>query len=256
MTRNLTRTNFNSSQLIRTLTDLALVEAVEPGIAFAEKLSLWVDFADAITLCAAHSAGDSGPWAATAVPRSTASKTTLAAFEHARATAVQAITASCSTPAGRTRNPLPAPKPGTPFEDATNYEPYRRFHHAHQREIEGLVRPLRAKVRDVLATASPALRQLATLDAALDGILSERESVLLSSLPLLLAKRFEQSLANHRQRLAQAPVADNVDSWMKAGGWLGQFCKELQAVLIAELDMRLQPTLGLLEALTSDTTYA
>ena len=111
-------------------------------------------------------------------------------------------------------------------------------------------------MRDVLATASPALRQLATLDAALDGILSERESMLFSRLPQLLAKRFEQSLANHRQRLAQAPVVDNVDSWMKAGGWLGQFCKELQAVLIAELDMRLQPTLGLLEALTSDTTYA
>ncbi len=255
MTRYLTRTNFNSSQLIRTLTDLALVEAVEPGIAFAEKLSLWVDFTNAITLCAAHNVRDSGPGAA-AVPRSTATKTALEAFEHVRATAVQAITTSCSNPAGRNRNPLPLPKPGTPFEDATNYEPYRRFHHAHQREMEGLVRPLRAKVRDVLATASPALRQLATLDAALDGILSERESMLFSRLPQLLAKRFEQSLANHKQRLVQAPAADNVDSWMKAGGWLGQFCKELQAVLIAELDMRLQPTLGLLEALTSDTTYA
>ena len=35
---------------------------------------------------------------------------------------------------------------------------------------------------------------------------------------------------------------------MKDGAWLARFCHELQTVLLAELDLRLQPTLGLLEA--------
>ena len=36
---------------------------------------------------------------------------------------------------------------------------------------------------------------------------------------------------------------------MKQGAWLSRFCNELQTVLLAELDVRLQPTVGLIEAL-------
>jgi Protein of unknown function (DUF3348) len=54
MTRALTRTPFHSSQLIRTLADLACVNAVAPGLAFAERLGLWVDYTHAITLYAVH----------------------------------------------------------------------------------------------------------------------------------------------------------------------------------------------------------
>ena len=54
MTRALPRTNFHSSKLIRCLADLTIVDAVEPGNAFAEKLGLWIHFADAIKLSAVH----------------------------------------------------------------------------------------------------------------------------------------------------------------------------------------------------------
>jgi hypothetical protein len=40
--------------------------------------------------------------------------------------------------------------------------------------------------------------------------------------------------------------------WLQAGGWLAHFCQELHTVLLAELDLRLQPTLGLVEALQNE----
>jgi hypothetical protein len=107
-------------------------------------------------------------------------------------------------------------------------------------------------MRGVLANASPALKQLAELDAAFDGILSERESKLLASLPSLLEKRFKQLLKAHQLAQVGNQAADTPDLWMKPGGWLARFCGELQVVLVAELDVRLQPAQGLLEALNSE----
>src|SRR4051794_26089177 len=54
MTRVSPRTNFHSSKLIRCLADLAIVDAVDPGNAFAERLGEWIHFADAISLSAVH----------------------------------------------------------------------------------------------------------------------------------------------------------------------------------------------------------
>jgi hypothetical protein len=252
MTRVLTRTNFNSSNLIRTLTDLSMLEAVEPGTAFAEKMSQWVDFKDAINLCAVHNAGDSNPTDYDAGPQQGTALAATEIFENTRTAAVNFILASCSTNTLRSRIKLPVPEPETYLEEAGAYEAYRRFHLAHQREMESTVRPLRATVRGLLTTTSPRLSQLAALDAALDGILCDRESTLLSTVPKLLAKRFALLRKTHQQDLATSQRPDRPEMWMKPGGWLAQFCGELQAVLLAELDVRLQPTLGLIEALTND----
>lgn len=252
MTRVLTRTNFNSSKLIRTLTDLSVVEAVEPGIAFAEKLSLWVDFKDAIELCAVHNAVDSNLQDFDAGIQRDAKLAASQAFENTRTTAINFIVTSCYPNTVRSRIKLPLPEPGTSLEEAGGYEAYRRFHLAHQREMESTVRPLRVTVRGLLTTASPRLGQLAALDAAMDGILGEREGVLLATIPRLLAKRFAYLLKSYQQDLATAQRPDDQVLWKKPGGWLAQFCGELQAVLLAELDVRLQPTLGLIEALTND----
>jgi hypothetical protein len=140
------------------------------------------------------------------------------------------------------------------------YEPYRRYYLSHQHDMEDSVGPLRARVREVLLRATPALKQLATLDAALDGILCERESRLLSTLPMLLQRRFAHLHKAHQQQLppAETPaddtaVPDASARWLQAGGWLARFRQEMQTVLLAELDVRLQPTLGLLEALHHTT---
>jgi hypothetical protein len=100
--------------------------------------------------------------------------------------------------------------------------------------------------------ASTRLRLLAALDEALDRILTARERQLLATLPSLLERRFQQLLAAHQRALLDSGQADEPLLWMQPGGWLAIFCEELQAMLIAELDLRLQPTLGLIEALHNE----
>lgn len=255
MTQALSRTNFNSSRLIRFLADLSIADATESKQAFAERLGQWLDIADAITLSASLSAGPAGRSAAQFAGQSVASDSVAEEFARIRTTLVSSITKSCSPDVGETRLKLPTPKPGVAIEFnelAAAYEPYHRFHLAHQREMDLSIRPLRASVQEALSRASPALRQLAALDAALDKILGVRERQLLSTVPLLLERRFEQLFKAHQQTLADAQDADNPDLWMQPGGWLAGFCKELQGVLLAELDVRLQPIVGLIEAISNE----
>lgn len=241
MARALTRTHFHSSRLLRILSDLACLEAA-PAAAFAEKLGLWVDYTDAITLCAVHNARPASTPAP--APMATAAEAVAEEFARQRGVLERAIhtgklppmepaeaaqLASSNTGAGPTAGEITAA-----------YEPFRRYYLAQQRDLELKLPPLRACVREALAQASAALQQLGALDAALDAILAERESHLLGSLPLLLKKRFTHLLKHQHP---QPP-----------GAWAARFGQELQTVLLAELDLRLQTATGLIEALTSETT--
>lgn len=254
MTRALPRTNLHSSRLIRFFADLAMVDAVGPGNAFAEKLGLWLDFTDAITLRAAHDVSTTGTPEAPSGVQAHARVAVGAQFARVRAALADSITKSCSPNGGKTRIEMPTPQAGVPLDLGVAYAPYRRSYLAHQRDMDLSVRPLRANVREVLASASPPLKKLAALDAALDEILREREASLLSTVPSLLKKRFEQLFKAHQQTLVDTQQADNPAAWMRAGAWLACFCHELETVLLAELDLRLQPTLGLMEALNHETT--
>lgn len=224
MPRALTRKHFHSSKLIRVLSDLALVEACEPGTAFAEDLAQWLNLDDAITLHAVLAAGATPPSA-----RSGASeKTNLTAqFTHLRD--------------GLATVDWPVPA-------TASYEPYRRAYSAHQRDMEASLRPFRLQVREVLARTSPTLAKLAALDAVFDKSLCERERQLLSTLPALLAKRFELLRQAHQPSPADTPDTVNPLSPQMPPAWLTRFGQEMQAVLLAELDARLEPTLGLIEA--------
>lgn len=252
MTRALTRTNFHSSQLIRTLVDLAVLETTGPAAAFGEKLGLWIGFADAIALTGVlnTSAVEEAPLAM----QSMVGLPLGEEFAKVRASLESFIIKSQGPNTGRTRAELTLPKLDGTLEDVKAYAPFRRYHQAHQRDMETNVRSLRTKVRDGVAKASPSLKQLTTLDAAFDGILAERESRLLATIPTLLEKRFNQLRKAHLQTLRDSQQTDNnPDLWMRPGAWLARFCAELQAVLLAELDLRLQPAVGLLEAFHDDT---
>lgn len=250
MTRSPTRTHFPSSRLIRILSDLALLDTAEPEAAFAEKLGLWVDYSEAIALSTALSASSSGARSA-APPHSSVLNEELASL---RRGLENSIMQSESTKTGKARIERPSPDREWPVKLAAAYEPYRRYYAAYQREMDSDIRHLRVSVREALARTSPALGQLAALDAALDKVLCERENKSLSTVPLLLRKRFEHLFKTHQQALLDTGQTDKPAAWMKEGAWLTRFCDELQTVLLAELDVRLQPTVGLIEALQHEKT--
>ena len=98
------------------------------------------------------------------------------------------------------------------------------------------VEALRGQVRQALEQASPALAQLAAFDAVLERMLAAREPGLMATVPLALERRFEA--------LRTAAVADE-----SPDGWRQTFAQALHAALRAELEQRLQPVIGMIEAL-------
>ena len=239
MTRVLPRTHFHSSRLVRVLADLAAVKPVPHGAALAENLGLWVDYTDAILLCAVHNASPAPASAAGTGTSAPAPASVAETFERQHAALEHAITQS-QPPA----LDASAVASGSAREISAAFEPFRRYYQAQQRDMQAGINALRAKVREALARHSPALRQLATLDASFESILRERETRLLSGVPQLLRQRFIQWLKT--QTVEPAPAG------RPPRATLTPFGKELHTVLLAELDLRLQTTRGLVEALLQE----
>lgn len=109
-----------------------------------------------------------------------------------------------------------------------------------QRRMALSVAALRGHVRQALAQSTPHLAQLAALDAAMEPLLAGREARLLNSLPAFLKARF---VVLRRQ------VVDPSDANPNDLRWLKTFANEFEQTLLAELELRLQPVIGLIESL-------
>lgn len=262
MTRAAPRTHLHSSSLVRQLADLASADFPASRRSFAEQLAGWLDVQDAITLSAAlhPGAGRAAPTEASAEPTPTAPASTSTSDPASELAQVRdalrtAILHEGARQSGRIRLKLPTPDSAEPLDELGEFALYQRYYVAHQRDMDARITALRAGVRAAIARQAPPLRPLALLDAALDKALVERERNLLAAVPLLLEKRFVQLRAEHRNRVANAgdgPAADERTRWLQSGGWLARFCAELQQLLLAELDLRLQPVRGLVDAYRQD----
>lgn len=252
MTRVLPRTNFLSSELLRRLIDLNIVAAAEPESLFAEKIGLWIHFADAITLSEVHHDRASRYSRISSQSQVNLSAEIAMEFDRIHTRLATSINTSCSPKSGKSHIQLPIPLLEPPVDVAAAYAPYRWFYDAHQRDMESHILPLRTTVRHALAKVSSTLKQLADLDAALEVILRERESKLLSKIPILLKKRFEKLLKDHQQNYVGSQQSNNPATCLGPTNWLNHFYSEMQTLLLSELELRLQPTIGLIEALNQN----
>ena len=227
---------------------LAPTDASGPKQSFAESLGHWLDFNDALSLFSALNAGAAGAAGFQPAARSPEGAAARQAFARVRAALVDSVIADGVSKPGKARIELPTPPPHAPLDSAADFAPWHRYYLAHQRSMSASIGPLRTTVRAAVSRHSPALKRLAVLDAVLDQALAAREGNLLATVPVLLGRRFEHLYRAHQAELAEAQMADDPERWMQAGGWLAQFCGEMQAVLLAELDLRLQPIAGLIAA--------
>ncbi len=216
--------DFSSSRLVRLLGESAPVEAPAPGMDFAERLSLWLNAFDAIALQGAQQAirGIRAP----AAPKAGAPRPANAA---ALAEDLARVRSVLTRAVGRALDPLATALPASaaPGVDP-GYAPYLQRHGELQRQMDQLIAPLRDHVRQSLATASARLRQLAALDATMEHLLTPREQALLPTAAHLLERRFRQT----------SPEA---------------FDREWRLALLAELDLRLEPVTGMVEALQHES---
>jgi hypothetical protein len=242
MTRGLQRATFNRSALVRVLSD-TLPEAPDPKYDFGERLGQWLDFSDALTLFSVLNSE-----AGSSTPIASANSDLPAQLARVRRNLSDSIHNDGVFSAEPARIPFPTPLPNATPESAAEFSPYHRYYLAHQRDMNGAITALRANARKALAGQSAAGKQLADLDAAFEKFLSVRERNLLSNIPLMLGKRFDQRYAEHRAALADHS-ADDPATWTQPGSWLEAFCHDAQTALLAELELRLKPVVGLIAAL-------
>ena len=280
MTRALPRASLYSASLVRFLTENALLAPARQAEDVGRKLGDWLDFRQAIALHGVlppetARAAQAAPLPAHVQRMALIAPEALAKHvEKVRAQLVESITQGAPAGTGLARIDMPAPVLDESVEIKTAFEPYRRFVAAHQRQMESTLRSLRAQLRLQLSQRGGAGQQLAALDTAYENILVDREAALLAKTTKLLEKRFVQALKAHMQLQAQAQPAalatettdatDDIDVIESnqndtpndyLSRWLMTLHQTLRLALLAELDTRLQPSLGLLEALTAQAPH-
>jgi len=246
MVRGSQGTRFTGSALIRLLAQLVDTDVAESKQAVAERLGHWLDWTGAISLSTALDA--------TRTEKPDRRSGVSAHAEEQEFTRVRSALANAiaeedpfKDASAHVNQPAPAGEPQ--MAAGADFSPLRRRYIARQQAMEAGIGALRSRVRAAAASASPHMARLAAMDAVMDQVLGARERTLLSTLPVLLGQHYERLRRSHEETPPDTQEQDEPDRSFLRGGWLDVFCKDMQAVLLAELNLRLQPVEGLLEAL-------
>lgn len=200
----------------------------------SDRLSQWLDWKNALALSTALDAESPAGGLESSIVRD-ADPNECA---HVRGLQVEAIAAdTASSEAGPNRGRTFAVEQAVGNE-VGDYAIFRQRYLARQRAMQSVTGDLRGRLRDRLAAQSVAMAKLAEVDAAMELALSPREQLLLANVPVMLESHFE----NLRQRAM-------ADASATANSWLDIFRKDMQSILLAELDVRFQPVEALLAAL-------
>lgn len=239
LARDVRRTPLTGSAFIRSLAALNDVPAPAAPDAFAQRLAHWLAWTDAFSLSAAL--GDAAARADAPAVAGFGGQGALAADERevarVRAALGKAIADAPAGVAGTRRVHRPLAGALAPAEAPVDFAAHRQRYTQCQLAMETQVVPLRRRLRASLADRSPALAKLAELDSVMEQVVGARERALLATVAGRLEPRFD------RLRGAASP-----DAAVPPGPWLDRFRQEMRELLLAELDLRLQPVEGLLEA--------
>ncbi|GAB3625361.1 DUF3348 domain-containing protein [Pandoraea terrae] len=231
--------------LIRSLARLSTFEPPEAAPPLSDRLSQWLGWTDAIALSSALKAN---PPAATPGARSAAPAPT-SEFERVRTELTAAIARDCSlaaAPGGQIRSLGSAERQRA--ASFAEFPAYRQRYATSQQTMDTAISALRTRLRAQLVTKSPEAARLASVDAVMERVMGARERTLLAGVPNLLDGHFVRLRATEQAALA-APRAPGTPPPALAGMWLDTFHRDMQSILLAELDIRLQPVEALLAAL-------
>jgi hypothetical protein len=239
------RTALSGPALIRALARLTELDVPESSQSLSDRLSQWLGWTDAIGLSTAL--GGKPP----AVPAGARMDGPAEEAECARVRASlrKTLVGDSAFADARRRPPVPAQDgPAEPEADYADYADYRQRYLSLQQTMETAIGNLRGRLRAMLATRTPDMARLAVVDAVMERALGAHEHNLLASVPGMLAGHFERLRVAERGALAAAQNAGEA-AGVRPGAWLDAFRKDMQSVLLAELDVRFQPVDGLLAAL-------
>jgi hypothetical protein len=234
LAREARRIPLTGSTFIRTLAALDDVSVPSAPDAFAQRLAQWFDWTHAFSLSAAL-----GDASARADVPTFGGEGALAAdereFARVKALLARAIADAPTGDAARARRIVrPLKDAVAPAEMPVDFATLRQRYTKCQLAMETQIVPLRRRLRSSLADRSSRAAKLAELDTVMEQVVGAQERALLATVAGRLEARFDQL----RGADADAP----------AGPWLERFRQEMRGLLLAELDLRLQPCEGLLQA--------
>ncbi len=173
---------------------------------------------------------------------------------NARGRMIRFVLRSLGNEAGESNSSVPFSLP--PVTEASLYEPketvkaYGRFYSLHQSEMEHRAAKLRNGLRASLVYEGLDFIRLGNLDRILDDILRQYVRKALSKLSKMLAQSYHSRRTAFMESVANAEFGAPED-WLQEGAWLNEFHRDVQRLLMAEIDFRLMPSRALLDALES-----
>ncbi|SDH15684.1 Protein of unknown function [Paraburkholderia steynii] len=246
------RTAVSGPTLVRLLARLTAADVPASSQSLSDQLSQWLGWTDAIALSTAL---NSAPPAVASGARGAGS------VEHecarVRASLADAIAGDSMLAPRRRRSAAQVHAQNAQQPEAeANYADFRQCYLALQQSMETRIGSLRGRLRSMVAAQTSEMTRLAVVDAIMERSLGARERSLFGAVPGLLSGHFErlrQAAQDERDALdAVATTATSAERQVAAarpGAWLDVFRKDMQSVLLAELDIRFQPVEGLLAAL-------
>ncbi len=229
-----TYTGSISSPLIRLFAQVAGMQVRPSKVLMSDRLSQWLSWTDAIALSAALE----GPTSRSMPDPQAAVCADGLEVARVRATLTAGIADEGALKSSKAQGPAPV-----------EFGPYRQRYLSLQQSMEFAIGTLRGRLRTTLTARSPALARLAALDAVMTPVLGAREQSVLSTLPILLEGHFQRLRQAGDLAVTNTHPPNTADGADVACAWLGVFCRDMRAMLLAELDLRFQPVEGLIEAL-------
>lgn len=279
------RTGLSGPTLIRLLTRLTDAEVQQSRQSLSDHLSQWLGWTDAIALSAALNT--SPPVIAPGARLFSSAEERECV--RVRTTLADAIASDTAATAAKRVAPARAPAKklaAALAEDEFDYSSFRQRYLSLQHTMETSIGNLRSRLRGMVAARNGEWTRLAVVDAIMDRALLPKERALLGAIPKLLQTHFDRlrKAEEAAQAAAQAQEADEAPAEagsaapqgadadaagdaakpapeaaparetppavaVTPGVWLDTFRADMRAVLLAELDVRLQPVEGLLAAL-------
>jgi len=236
------------SKLVRFLSEYEMSNIQVSHKNFAQRLGLLVDLSDSVTLSESLRAIPKMARRAAGTLVEVGSDGLVQEFLKQRSIILKSIVKSFDYNAVFIQFKLPTPQSGTSIAEAINFDQYQRFYLLHQSELDFKTEKIRILARKVISEYSINLAQLAELDKTFSQSMVTHTRKRFSVVPKLLKVRFEQLYSEHCETYKESTCVDQPLSWINEKGWLTQFYSEMQQLLLAEFEIRLQPIIGLVEA--------
>lgn len=243
------RTGLTSARLVRVLAELGAEDLPEPKQTLGERIGQWLGFNDALSLYSAINA-DTTVTPPPGTPPMRDVVTLQNTLNRLRATLTASFTTASSAKPTKPRIEFPS-QPAIAADGVPDFSPYHRYYLAHQRAMAADIGALRARARSALSSRSAALKRLALLDAVLEQGLAARERDLLAQIPEMLLRRCQDRYRT-RQTAPTASSAIDASPDDARDEWPETLRKDIEELLQAELELRLQPVAGLIAALDEE----